>query len=123
MKQTIQNKFLVILGWFFIGLAVIGVVLPILPTTPFLILALTIFAKSSPRFHQMLLNNKMFGAVLKQWEEKKTVPRGIKLKAAMLVLASFSFSVYLLKSKIILQIMLIVIAVILLLFIWQLKER
>ena len=123
MKQTIQNKFLVILGWFFIGLAVIGVVLPILPTTPFLILALTIFAKSSPRFHQMLLNNKMFGAVLKQWEEKKTVPRGIKLKAAMLVLVSFSFSVYLLKSKIILQIMLIVIAVILLLFIWQLKER
>jgi uncharacterized membrane protein YbaN (DUF454 family) len=71
----------------------------------------------------MLLNNKTFGAVLNQWSEEKMVPQGIKLKAALLVLVSFSFSIYLLKSKIILQVMLIMIAVILLYFIWQLKER
>jgi uncharacterized membrane protein YbaN (DUF454 family) len=120
--QTLQKKFMVGLGWFFILLSAIGVLLPILPTTPFLILALTLFANSSPRFHKMLLNNRWFGPILKDWEENKTVTRQLKIRATLIVLASFSFSIYLVNYSWILQIMLITIAVILLVFLWRLKE-
>ena len=120
--QALQKKLMVLLGWFFILLSAVGVLVPILPTTPFLILALAIFANSSPRFHQMLLDNRWFGPILKDWEENKTVTRRIKLRATFLVLISFSFSIFLVRYSWILQIMLITIAVILLVFIWRLKE-
>ena len=120
--QTLQKKLMVGLGWFFILLSAIGVLLPILPTTPFLILALTIFANSSPKFHQMLLNNRWFGPLLKDWEDNKTVSRQLKIRATLIVLASFSFSVFMVRNSWILQIMLIMIAVILLFYLWRLKE-
>ena len=120
--QALQKKLMVLLGWFFILLSAVGVLVPILPTTPFLILALTIFANSSPRFHQMLLDNRWFGPILKDWEETKTVTRRIKLRATFLVLISFSLSTFLVRYSWVLQIMLVTIAVILLVFIWRLKE-
>jgi uncharacterized membrane protein YbaN (DUF454 family) len=110
------------LGWFFILLGIIGIVLPILPTTPFLILALALFAKSSSRFHQMLLNNRWVGASLKQWEEKKSVSRQTKLNACILVIASFSISIAILHGRVELQAFLIITAAVLLFFIWRLKE-
>ena len=123
MRQRLHKKLLILLGWFFILLATVGVILPILPTTPFLIVALALFAKSSPRFHQMLLNNRWFGGMLKQWDKNKTVSRRIKVRASLLVFASFSLSIALLQGRIALQIMLIVIAVVFLTFIWQLREK
>ena len=123
MRQRLQKKLLIALGWFFILLGAIGVLLPILPTTPFLILALALFANSSPRFHQMLLNNHWFGGTLKKWDESKTVSRRIKTRASLLLILSFSISIALLQGRIALQIMLIVIAVVFLTFIWMLKEQ
>ena len=114
---------LIALGWFFIVLGIIGALLPILPTTPFLILALALFSKSSPRFHQMLLNNKWFGPVLKEWEEKKTVSRQTKYKSTLLVIVSFSVSILLMAGKSYHQLMLLCLAVILLYFIWKTKEE
>lgn len=123
IQKTMQKKILILLGWFFVALSVIGLVLPLLPTTPFLILALALFAKSSPKFHQMLLHNRWFGNVLKQWEENKTVTRNIKLKATLLVLISFPLSIFLVRDFWILQTLLIIIASILLFYIWRLKEE
>jgi uncharacterized membrane protein YbaN (DUF454 family) len=122
IKKDIQKKLQMILGWFFVLLSVIGLLLPILPTTPFLILALALFANSSPKFHQMLLDNRWFGDILKQWESNKTVTRRIKVKATLLVLVSFSFSIFLMRESWILQTMLVAIAVTLLVYIWRLKE-
>ncbi len=123
MKKTIQKNLFISLGWIFVILAAIGVILPILPTTPFLILALALFAKSSPKFHQMLLNHPWFGDLLRQWEKTKTVTRKIKIRASLLIVASFSISIYLVKEVLLLQLMLLVIAAILLFFIWRLKEN
>ena len=122
MRQFLQKNLLIFLGWFFILLGAIGVLLPVLPTTPFLVLALALFANSSPRFHQMLLNNRWFGAILKQWDESKTVSRPIKKRASVLLLISFTLSIVLLQGNLWLQLMLVAIAVIFLVFIWQLKE-
>ncbi|MCF6204506.1 MAG: YbaN family protein [Methylococcaceae bacterium] len=122
MKKTITRIALICLGWFFILLGVVGIVLPILPTTPFLILALALFARSSPRFHLMLLNNRWVGASLKQWEEKKSVSRQTKRNASILVAISFSISIAILHERVELQTFLIVMAIVLLFFIKRLKE-
>jgi uncharacterized protein len=83
------------LGLLAAGLAVLGSFLPVLPTTPFLILATACFVRSSSRFHQLLLTNRIFGPYLVQWEHDHTVPREAKRKAYTLVVLSFGLSIYL----------------------------
>lgn len=63
------------LGFFFVGLAALGAFLPLLPTTPFLLLAAACFAKSSERWHQWLLNNRTFGPIIKRWEQNRCVSK------------------------------------------------
>ncbi len=122
MTQRLPKKLLIILGWFFVLVGIVGILLPILPTTPFMIIALALFAKSSPRWHQMLLNNPLFGRALRQWEASKTVSRRSKYRALLLVLISFSISILILHDRLALQVMLATFAIILLLFIGHLKE-
>ena len=75
------------LGLFFLLLGAIGVVLPLLPTTPFVILAAACFAKSSPRMHGWLLRSELFGPLLLDWEKNKCVSRKVKwLALSMMVL-------------------------------------
>tara|TARA_R110001606_G_scaffold363430_3_gene517554 strand:- start:9954 stop:10334 length:381 start_codon:yes stop_codon:yes gene_type:complete len=122
MRTRIKHILLIILGWFFIILAVIGAVLPLLPTTPFLILALACFAESSPRFHRMLLNNKWFGPPLAQWEKNKTIRREIKHKVMLIIIGTFGISIAVLTGRVNLQLMLVCICIILLFFVFRLKE-
>ena len=72
------------LGLLCVGLAFIGIFVPGIPTTPFLIVALWAFAQSSKKFHAWLLNHKRFGTVLRNWESHKVVP--IKAKITMVIL-------------------------------------
>jgi len=72
------------LGWICVGLAFIGIFIPGIPTTPFLIVALWAFAKSSKKFHKWLLNHKRFGPLLSNWESHKVVPQ--KAKILMVIL-------------------------------------
>lgn len=123
MRKVLQNHLLVIFGWLFIALGLIGVILPVLPTTPFLIVALALFSKSSPRFHQMLLNNAWFGPTLKQWEDKKTLSRQTKYKASVLIIITFSISAVIIDTKIQFQLLLVCLAIVLLCFIWRIKEE
>ena len=111
-----------LLGWLCVILGVIGAFLPLLPTTPFLIAALACFAKSSPRFHAMLLNNRWVGPTLQQWEHTQTVKRKTKRKAALIVIATFSLSIWVLSGRVELQLMLILLCLIVLANIWRLKE-
>lgn len=106
---------------FLIGL--IGVVLPLLPTTPFMILAAACFSKSSPRFHQTLLNNRLIGADLRRWETSRTILRATKKRATWIILFMFSFSIAMLHERFELQLMLVAIATVLLFFIWRVAEQ
>ncbi len=122
MKELLKNHVLIVIAWFFIAIGCIGVFLPILPTTPFLIVALALFSKSSPRFHQMLLNNPWFGDTLKQWEATKTLPRKIKYKASFVIVITFAISIMMFIGDFRIQIILICIALAVLFFIWRIKE-
>ena len=72
------------LGWVCVGLAFIGIFIPGIPTTPFLIVALWAFAKSSKKFHKWLLNHKRFGPILQNWESHKVVPKNAKITMVVL---------------------------------------
>ena len=122
MRTQVKHYLLIFLGWLFVILGAIGAVLPLLPTTPFLILALACFAESSPRFHKMLLNNKWFGPPLAQWENSHTVRKKVKFKAMGLIIATFGISILILSGRTGLQLMLVCICLILLWFVWRLKE-
>jgi uncharacterized protein len=67
-----------ILAYACIGLGVIGAVLPLLPTTPFLLVAAWAAAKGSPRLHHWLYQHPRLGAPLIAWEQKRAVPAGAK---------------------------------------------
>ena len=84
MKRII----LLALGWGCVGLAFIGIFIPGIPTTPFLIVALWAFAQSSKKFHAWLLNHKRFGPILQNWESHRVVPR--KAKILMVIFQFFA---------------------------------
>ena len=67
-----------LLGFVFLALAVVGVFLPLLPTTPFVILAAGCFARSSERMHQWILANPTFGPMVHDWEQKRCVSCRVK---------------------------------------------
>ena len=73
------------LGLLFLLLGGIGVVLPLLPTTPFVILAAACFARSSPRMHRWLLRSELFGPMLRDWEENKCVSPRVKTLALLMM--------------------------------------
>lgn len=89
---------LLALGVVFTGLAAAGAVLPLLPTTPFLLLALACFARSSPALHRRLLANRIFGPFLTQWQRDRSVTRGTKIKAYAVVIATFGVSIFLVEA-------------------------
>lgn len=92
--ETIKKAFLITVGCSAVILAIAGVFLPLLPTTPFLLLAVACFARSSERFHSMLLNNRHFGPTIKNWQQHKCIARKTKFRAYCFILLSFSVSIY-----------------------------
>ncbi|MBF7954719.1 MULTISPECIES: DUF454 family protein [Rahnella] len=85
---------LITVGWLCVVLATLGVVLPLLPTTPFLLLAAWCFARSSPRFHHWLLHRSWFGSYLRHWQTYRALPKGAKPKAVALIVVTFAISIY-----------------------------
>jgi uncharacterized membrane protein YbaN (DUF454 family) len=81
-----------LLGFVFVGIGGIGLILPILPTTPFVLLAAACFARSSERWHRWLLNNATFGPMIQNWEQHRCVSCRVKLIAviSMTVVGGFS---------------------------------
>ena len=79
------------LGWCFFGLGAIGALLPGLPTTPFMLLALWAFSKSSRRFHDWLYAHPVFGPPLQQWRSHRVIPGKAKLLAVTTMALSFTY--------------------------------
>lgn len=74
-------------GFLFVALAALGAVLPVLPTTPFLLLAAACFARSSPRFYDWLLRNKLFGPLIREWRATRSIPLRAKGVAIVMIAA------------------------------------
>lgn len=79
--------FFLTLGYVFLAVGVIGIALPLLPTTPFLILAAICFNQGSPRFHAWLLEHRYFGPPIRDWNERGVIRRKYKVLATVMILA------------------------------------
>jgi len=79
------------LGWCFFGLGAVGAVVPGLPTTPFMLLALWAFSKSSQRFHDWLYAHRVFGPPLQQWRSHRVIPARAKLLAVATMAVSLVY--------------------------------
>ena len=81
------------LGFLFLGLAFLGVLLPVLPATPFLLLAAWFFSRSSEKWHQWLLRSELFGPIIRNWETNRCVARRTKVVSIALMLGMGGTSV------------------------------
>lgn len=93
-----MNALLTLLGWLSLITGVIGIVVPLLPTTPFVLLSAALFARSSPRFHRWLLDHPQFGPLIDDWQRHRGIRRSARRRANLLILLSFGVSLLLVPS-------------------------
>ncbi|QDY41248.1 DUF454 family protein [Candidatus Pantoea soli] len=113
-----QRILLLSLGWLAIVLGTLGIVLPLLPTTPFVLLAAWCFARSSPRFHHWLLWRSPFGRYLRHWQQHHAMPPGVKGRAMLLIVLTFALSIWLVPLTWV-RILLLGMLCLLLLWMWR----
>jgi uncharacterized membrane protein YbaN (DUF454 family) len=91
--HRIQKHVLIAFGLLFVGLAVLGMFLPVLPTTPLLLLALACFARSSEKLHGWILSHGVFGPIVRNWHETRSMPRRAKISAVVSIVVVGGMSV------------------------------
>lgn len=91
--MAIKRGFFLVFGLIALGLGLVGIVLPILPTVPFILLAAFCFARSSDRLHAWLMSHPWFSEALTNWQEQRAIRRDLKRKAYWVSGLSFAFSI------------------------------
>ena len=108
--MDIRKAFLIFCGTVFVGLGVLGMFLPLVPTTVFLLLAAYCYSRSSERFHTWLLTNRWCGKYIKDYQEGKGMTAAHKVKAILLLWASIGFSIWMVGGRLWLTLLLVAIA-------------
>jgi uncharacterized protein len=85
MRNTVKRRLLIGAGTLSTGLGIIGVFVPILPTTPFLLLAAACYMRSSERFYRWLTENRVFGAYVRNYIEGRGMPAKMKVLTILLL--------------------------------------
>ena len=94
MPRKIGKTLWIILGVIAFSLGIIGVFIPFLPTTPFLLLAAGFFLKGSDRLYQWLINHKVFGEYIRNFREYKAIPKKTKIFAVSTLWATILASIF-----------------------------
>lgn len=100
----------------------LGIFLPVLPTTPFILLAAACFARSSRRFHDALLGHRLLGPIIQEWQTHRAMQKRVKRWAYLLMLLSFSTSI-LLVDTLWHRLMLVILGAVLGFFLWRVPVR
>ncbi|SUD89766.1 YbaN family protein [Psychrobacter phenylpyruvicus] len=87
-KYASMRWLYLVLGGIFFGLGVVGVMLPVMPTAPFVLLAAACWARGSERFYLWLINHKYMGKYIRDWEARRAVPRRAKWLACIMMTLS-----------------------------------
>ena len=93
-KNFILRNVWLICGFLCTGLGIAGYILPVMPGTTFIIIALYCFARSNERWHNWLLTNKYFGQTIRDFKEGKGMSKKAKINASICILTSISISMY-----------------------------
>ena len=92
LSRTKKTVILVI-GFICLALGILGIVVPLLPTTPFLLLAAACFVRASDRLYQWLINHKLFGLYIRNYREYKAIPLKMKISSIALLWITLIFSI------------------------------
>jgi uncharacterized membrane protein YbaN (DUF454 family) len=111
MRTTAKRRLLIGAGTLSTGLGIVGVFIPILPTTPFLLLAAACYMRSSERFYQWLINNRIFGAYVRNYIEGRGMPIRIKIFTILLLWLGIGLSITFGVQNIVIRIVLICVAI------------
>ena len=106
-----------------LGLGLLGIFLPLLPTTPFVLLAAACFARGSEHFHQWLLTNRTFGPMVYEWERHRSLPYRTKLTAIVLMSLTMAISIVFFVRPLWLKITLALFGVALALWMYRIPSR
>ena len=112
-KQSISKPIqilLITLGTFFVGVGIAGIFIPVLPTTPLLLISAALYAKSSTRFYNWLINNRIFGQYIKNYREGKGIPLRLKIITITLLWVTIGCSAIFAVDILWVRIMLVIIA-------------
>jgi len=111
-KQRIVRVLLMVLGTICLSLGAMGIFLPILPATPFLLLAAACYMRSSERLHKWLINNRWFGEYIKNYQAGKGIPLKTKVFALSTLWIAISYSAFFVVDEfLIAQIALLLVAI------------
>lgn len=110
-KFKVGKKVLVVFGCTSLGLGILGIFLPLLPTTPFLLLSAWLFGKSSDRLYAWLLNHKTLGPYIKSYREEKVIPLKAKIISIALLWATITYTALWVINPIWLKVLLFAIAI------------
>lgn len=113
----------VVLGTLFVGLAVLGILLPLLPTTPFLLLAAACYARASTRFYNRLLNNSVFGPLIIEWRRYRSIPYRTKILAITLMAFTLATSIIFFVSNGYIQMAVATFGIFLALYLYRIPSR
>jgi uncharacterized membrane protein YbaN (DUF454 family) len=111
MQEELKRRLLIVAGTISTGLGIIGIFVPILPTTPFLLLAAACYMRSSARFYRWLLNNRILGAYVKNYIEGRGMPLKIKILTILLLWVTIGLTVTFGVQNTAVRIVLIIIAI------------
>ncbi len=106
-----KRGFFILAGTIFLALGVVGIVLPILPTTPFLLLAAACYYKGSERMHRWMLNNRWFGGYIRNYKEGRGMSLRAKVFTLSLLWVVIGYSALFIVNLILVQMILLIIAV------------
>jgi uncharacterized membrane protein YbaN (DUF454 family) len=110
-KQRVVRALLMVAGTICLGLGAIGIFLPVLPTTPFLLLAAGCYLRSSERLHKWLLSNRWFGEYIKNYQAGRGIPMKTKIIALSMLWGTILYSTFFIVDQILIaQIALLLIA-------------
>jgi hypothetical protein len=121
-SRVLRSTFLV-LGFFFLGMAFIGVAVPLIPTVGPVLLAAFFFSKSSERFDHWLVNNRLFGGIVRDWRAGLGFTIRAKMIAIVAIIVTFTISVVFVVEPTLIRVGLIVLASALVLYIAHLPTK
>ena len=110
-KQKVKRALLLVAGTVSLALGTIGIFLPILPTTPFLLLSAACYLRSSERMHKWLLGNRWFGEYIKNYQAGRGIPMKTKIVAMAFLWAAIVYSSFFVLDEILIaQVALLIVA-------------
>lgn len=108
MPEKIKRLLLLAAGTLSLAIGIIGIFVPILPTTPFLLLAAGCYLRSSPRFYNWLMGNRFFGNYIRNYIEGRGIPVKVKLFIIIVLWVTIGISIWLVAKPLVTVILLIV---------------